>query len=116
MKCYRDPCVVKQLQEGINLMAKGTESPKYLNQLITVCNEILLFGQHGVLQSPGYPERTLENRFCKWRIQTTRGNRIRLIFHFFRITESNTRFTSFCRNNYLEVNFPFNFKFPGIVC
>uniref|UniRef100_A0A1I8EZ18 Cubilin n=1 Tax=Wuchereria bancrofti TaxID=6293 RepID=A0A1I8EZ18_WUCBA len=74
----------------------------FLAHYTTVCNEILLFGQHGILQSPGYPERTLENRFCKWRIQTTKGNRIRLMFHFFRITESNTRFTSTCLINYLE--------------
>ncbi|CAG9535646.1 unnamed protein product [Cercopithifilaria johnstoni] len=74
----------------------------FLAHYTTVCNGILLFGQHGVLQSPGYPDRTLENRFCKWRIQTTKGNRIRLIFHFFRIAESNTHFTPFCYINYLE--------------
>ncbi|VDO21453.1 unnamed protein product, partial [Brugia timori] len=74
----------------------------FLAHYTTVCNQILLFGQHGILQSPGYPEQTLENRFCKWRIQTTKGNRIRLMFHFFRITESNARFTSTCLINYLE--------------
>lgn len=80
-------------------------SKQYLmsGTFIAVCNEILLFGQHGILQSPGYPKLTVENRFCKWRIQTTKGNRIRLIFHFFRITESNTPSTPFCRVNYLEV-------------
>ncbi|KAM3716945.1 Cubilin [Dirofilaria immitis] len=74
----------------------------FLAYYTTVCNEILLSGHHGILQSPGYPERILENRFCKWRIQTTKANRIRLIFHFFRITESNNRFIPYCRTNYLE--------------
>ncbi|VDK29763.1 unnamed protein product, partial [Gongylonema pulchrum] len=66
------------------------------------CNDVYLFGHHGVLQSPGYPERTLENRFCKWRIQTTKGNRLRLMFHLFRVTEPYTRYTPLCHINYLE--------------
>ncbi|KAI1719026.1 CUB domain-containing protein [Ditylenchus destructor] len=62
----------------------------FLAHFSTVCNGILLQGHHGILQSPGYPDRVLQSRSCRWTIRTTPGSRIRLIFHLFRITDSNS--------------------------
>uniref|UniRef100_A0A914ZLL6 CUB domain-containing protein n=1 Tax=Parascaris univalens TaxID=6257 RepID=A0A914ZLL6_PARUN len=75
----------------------------FLAHYVTVCNDVVLTAHHGVLQSPGYPSRTLENRFCKWRIETTSANRIRLTFHRFRITELFTSYTPLCFVNYFEI-------------
>ncbi|VDN53966.1 unnamed protein product [Dracunculus medinensis] len=69
----------------------------------TVCYNIHLSGYHGMIQSPGYLQRVYENRFCKWTIHATQGNRIRLTFHLFRISEKKSPFTPLCLSNYLEL-------------
>uniref|UniRef100_A0A914M706 Spectrin alpha chain n=1 Tax=Meloidogyne incognita TaxID=6306 RepID=A0A914M706_MELIC len=60
----------------------------FLAEFSTVCTDIVLEGLHGTLQSPGYPQRVLLPRNCKWKIQTPSGRRIQLQFHLFRITDT----------------------------
>uniref|UniRef100_A0A1I8B1I3 Cubilin n=1 Tax=Meloidogyne hapla TaxID=6305 RepID=A0A1I8B1I3_MELHA len=60
----------------------------FLAEFSTVCSDILLEGLHGTLQSPGYPQRVLLPRNCKWQIRSSSGSRIQLQFHLFRITDT----------------------------
>ncbi|TKR76615.1 hypothetical protein L596_017729 [Steinernema carpocapsae] len=81
----------------------------FLAHYSTICTGITLTEHHGILQSPGYPENTLDARQCKWKIKTSAGNRIRLTFHHFRVTDlMYSRFslnsnTHMCSNNFLEI-------------
>ncbi|KAK0410740.1 hypothetical protein QR680_005299 [Steinernema hermaphroditum] len=81
----------------------------FLAHFSTVCTGITLTAHHGILQSPGYPDRTLDARSCYWKIKTSPGNRLRLTFHYFRITDLQySRFTANanvgrCSNNFLEI-------------
>uniref|UniRef100_A0A915DCG2 Cubilin n=1 Tax=Ditylenchus dipsaci TaxID=166011 RepID=A0A915DCG2_9BILA len=85
----------------------------FLAHFSTVCNGVLLQGHHGTLQSPGFPERVLQSRSCRWTILTSPGSRIRLLFHQFRVTDSysNGRETDAlsvgphrrCNNNFLAI-------------
>nr|CAD2206335.1 unnamed protein product [Meloidogyne enterolobii] len=82
----------------------------FLAEFSTVCTDIVLEGLHGTLQSPGYPQRVLLPRNCKWKIQTPSGSRIQLQFHLFRITDTGNNLVkfmrtspAFCAKNYLKV-------------
>ncbi|KAL7070028.1 hypothetical protein ACQ4LE_011011, partial [Meloidogyne hapla] len=82
----------------------------FLAEFSTVCSDILLEGLHGTLQSPGYPQRVLLPRNCKWQIRSSSGSRIQLQFHLFRITDTDnlTLFmrqrNPFCYRNYLKID------------
>lgn len=71
--------------------------------IIVVCNDIILNGHHGVIQSPGYPDHVYDIRYCQWHLKATRGNRIRILFHYFRITEPYSLYSPLCHTNYIEV-------------
>nr|CAD2192583.1 unnamed protein product [Meloidogyne enterolobii] len=82
----------------------------FLAEFSTVCTDIVLEGLHGTLQSPGYPQRVLLPRNCKWKIQTPSGSRIQLQFHLFRITDTGNNLVkfmrtspAFCAKNYLKI-------------
>ncbi|KAI6227549.1 putative cubilin [Aphelenchoides fujianensis] len=53
----------------------------------TLCEDVELDAPHGVLQSPGYPHPVDVGRRCNWRIRTTPGARLRVVFHSFRVRD-----------------------------
>ena len=55
-------------------------------------------GDHGTIQSPGFPGQYPHNRDCIWTVKTTPGKRIQFLFANLRLeTHSN------CSYDYLEV-------------
>ncbi|KAI6170817.1 putative cubilin [Aphelenchoides bicaudatus] len=80
----------------------------FLAQYTSVCENVELNNTHGSIQSPGYPFRISEARDCNWKIDTTPGSYIKVVFHKFNIKD-----TSYlrignrqleCMSNYLEID------------
>ncbi|CAD5223335.1 unnamed protein product [Bursaphelenchus okinawaensis] len=112
--CKREVAPEPLITNGNNLVVKYNQVGGsingglfgFLGRFITVCNNIVLTGSHGSIQSPGYPYPVGEARACSWSIKTYAGSRIKLVFHKFRLDNAvliRSRGLNECFTNYLAV-------------
>lgn len=57
-----------------------------------------LFGDHGSLTSPNYPDTYSNNTHCEWLIRAPRGRLVTVTFQQFSIDDPGD-----CQNNYLKL-------------
>ncbi|XP_037517650.1 cubilin [Rhipicephalus sanguineus] len=63
------------------------------------CNVHIKNKQHGVIESPNYPEPSPHNANCTWTIEAFTGHNISIAFSFFELEHDNN-----CTFDYVEVN------------
>ncbi|KAI6211378.1 putative cubilin [Aphelenchoides besseyi] len=80
----------------------------FLAQFTTLCEDIELTESDGVIQSPGFSHKVGEERECSWRIKTTPGARLKIVFSYFKIQDVSYRRYGTngleCLSNYLEID------------